>query len=286
MVGPQAVLTDADRRRLTSRARERGNLLVAAQPGPGRTSSSRSARARGRAWTRGRVPAQAPADGPARRAIRRLARHRAPGRAAAARSVVKNPRQVEKPRPDSGSSDERRGHGHAHSGPVGAGLAGDRRDGRCPDPRPRADGHARRSPRPRGLGHRRAQGVRRGCDAVGRRSAVPRSSSSTRTTPATRASSSPSPSPPRRSSRASRSRARPAAPALGRPARYHGTEDRLAQVLVERVAQDTGHESQVGVADGILAAVLGLGPRSSCPRGPRAPTSPHGRWASWRTSSW
>ncbi|MBM7477562.1 DNA polymerase Y family protein [Oerskovia jenensis] len=43
----------------------------------------------------------------------------------------------------------------------------------------------------------------------------------------------------------------------GGPARYHGTEERLAQVLVERVAADTGHESQVGVADGILAAVLG-----------------------------
>lgn len=35
VVGPQAALTDADRRRLTSRARERGNLLVAAQPWAG-----------------------------------------------------------------------------------------------------------------------------------------------------------------------------------------------------------------------------------------------------------
>jgi len=35
VVGPQAALTDADRRRLTSRARERGSLLVAAQPWAG-----------------------------------------------------------------------------------------------------------------------------------------------------------------------------------------------------------------------------------------------------------
>lgn len=39
-------------------------------------------------------------------------------------------------------------------------------------------------------------------------------------------------------------------------ARYHGSEETLAQALVERVAQATGHECQVGVADGFLAAVL------------------------------
>ncbi len=53
----------------------------------------------------------------------------------------------------------------------------------------------------------------------------------------------------------------------GGPARYHGTEERLAQVLVERVAQDTGHESQVGVADGILAAVLAARASAVVPAG-------------------
>ncbi|MHA7132787.1 DNA polymerase Y family protein [Oerskovia turbata] len=53
----------------------------------------------------------------------------------------------------------------------------------------------------------------------------------------------------------------------GGPARYHGTEERLAQVLVERVAADTGHESQVGVADGILAAVLAARASSVVPAG-------------------
>ncbi|WP_125776532.1 Y-family DNA polymerase [Antribacter gilvus] len=39
-------------------------------------------------------------------------------------------------------------------------------------------------------------------------------------------------------------------------ARYHGSEEALAQALVEQVADRTGHECQVGVADGFLAAVL------------------------------
>jgi len=44
-------------------------------------------------------------------------------------------------------------------------------------------------------------------------------------------------------------------PASG-ASRYHGSDTALARALVERVAERTGHESQVGVADGILAAVL------------------------------
>ncbi|MBL0888096.1 Y-family DNA polymerase, partial [Myceligenerans indicum] len=39
-------------------------------------------------------------------------------------------------------------------------------------------------------------------------------------------------------------------------ARYHGSEQDLARELVEAVAAGTGHECQVGVADGFLAAVL------------------------------
>ncbi|MFI2295957.1 DNA polymerase Y family protein [Isoptericola sp. NPDC019571] len=42
----------------------------------------------------------------------------------------------------------------------------------------------------------------------------------------------------------------------GGAARYHGSELALAQALVGAVAARTGHESQVGVADGLLAAVL------------------------------
>lgn len=42
----------------------------------------------------------------------------------------------------------------------------------------------------------------------------------------------------------------------GGAARYHGSELALAQALVGAVAARTGHESQVGVADGVLAAVL------------------------------
>ncbi|MFE6970024.1 DNA polymerase Y family protein [Isoptericola sp. NPDC057653] len=42
----------------------------------------------------------------------------------------------------------------------------------------------------------------------------------------------------------------------GGAARYHGSELALAQALVGAVAARTGYESQVGVADGLLAAVL------------------------------
>lgn len=44
-------------------------------------------------------------------------------------------------------------------------------------------------------------------------------------------------------------------PALG-ASRYHGSEEVLAQRIVETIAERTGYESQVGVADGILAALL------------------------------
>lgn len=42
----------------------------------------------------------------------------------------------------------------------------------------------------------------------------------------------------------------------GGAARYHGTEDALAERLVSEVAARTGHECQVGTADGLLASVL------------------------------
>lgn len=42
----------------------------------------------------------------------------------------------------------------------------------------------------------------------------------------------------------------------GGAARYHGSEEDLARELTEQVAVRTGHECQVGVADGYLAAVL------------------------------
>ncbi|MGW8567620.1 DNA polymerase Y family protein [Isoptericola sp. NPDC055881] len=42
----------------------------------------------------------------------------------------------------------------------------------------------------------------------------------------------------------------------GGAARYHGSELALAQALAGAVAARTGHECQVGVADGLLAAVL------------------------------
>ncbi|BDZ43705.1 hypothetical protein GCM10025865_30040 [Paraoerskovia sediminicola] len=38
--------------------------------------------------------------------------------------------------------------------------------------------------------------------------------------------------------------------------RYHGSEEALAEALVTRVVERTGYESQVGIADGVLAAVL------------------------------
>lgn len=40
------------------------------------------------------------------------------------------------------------------------------------------------------------------------------------------------------------------------PARYIGAEDALADLLVGRVAEETGAECQVGIADGALAAIL------------------------------
>jgi len=39
-------------------------------------------------------------------------------------------------------------------------------------------------------------------------------------------------------------------------ARFHGSEAELARLLVERVADATGHECRAGIADGMLAAVL------------------------------
>lgn len=39
-------------------------------------------------------------------------------------------------------------------------------------------------------------------------------------------------------------------------ARFHGSEGELVRLLVERVADATGHECRVGIADGVLAAVL------------------------------
>lgn len=39
-------------------------------------------------------------------------------------------------------------------------------------------------------------------------------------------------------------------------ARFHGTEEALAERLVSAVAERTGHECQVGTADGLLAAIL------------------------------
>ena len=100
VVGPQAALTDADRRRLTSRARERGNLLVAAQPWAG---AHVVLTVRAGTWS-----GMDQGAGYLRR--RRLTVERS-GRAGAARSIerqvelplrahaVKNPRQVEKTPP-------------------------------------------------------------------------------------------------------------------------------------------------------------------------------------------
>ena len=39
-------------------------------------------------------------------------------------------------------------------------------------------------------------------------------------------------------------------------ARFHGSEEALAEALVTRVAEDAGCESAVGIADGLLAAVM------------------------------
>lgn len=53
-------------------------------------------------------------------------------------------------------------------------------------------------------------------------------------------------------------------------ARYHGSEQDLARELVEAVARDTGHECQVGVADGFLAAVLAARDETVVPPGTSA----------------
>lgn len=42
----------------------------------------------------------------------------------------------------------------------------------------------------------------------------------------------------------------------GGATRFHGTEESLAERLVSAVAERTGHECQVGTADGLLAAIL------------------------------
>ncbi|ROS74349.1 DNA polymerase Y family protein [Cellulomonas sp. PhB143] len=61
----------------------------------------------------------------------------------------------------------------------------------------------------------------------------------------------------------------------GGASRYHGSEGALAEALVSRVADRTGYESQVGVADGILAAVLAArGDRVVAPGGSAAYLAP------------
>ncbi|GIJ00246.1 protein ImuB [Sediminihabitans luteus] len=62
----------------------------------------------------------------------------------------------------------------------------------------------------------------------------------------------------------------------GGPARYHGSETALAEALVARVVERTGDEAQVGVADGILAAVLAArGDRVVAPGGSPAYLAGH-----------
>jgi protein ImuB len=56
----------------------------------------------------------------------------------------------------------------------------------------------------------------------------------------------------------------------GGASRYHGSDVALAEALVARVVESTGHEAQVGVADGILAAVLAARSSSSVPPGESA----------------
>ncbi|MGC5166091.1 DNA polymerase Y family protein [Luteimicrobium sp. DT211] len=51
------------------------------------------------------------------------------------------------------------------------------------------------------------------------------------------------------------------------PARYHGSEEALAEALADAVARGAGHECHVGVADGILAAVLAAREQRVVPRG-------------------
>ena len=61
----------------------------------------------------------------------------------------------------------------------------------------------------------------------------------------------------------------------GGASRYHGSEDALAEQLVDAVAAGSGHECAVGTADGLLAAVLATrtGARGAA-RWRRRPTSP------------
>ncbi|WNB86830.1 hypothetical protein [Cellulomonas sp. ATA003] len=66
-------------------------------------------------------------------------------------------------------------------------------------------------------------------------------------------------------------------PAAG-ASRYHGSEQALAERLVTVVAESTGHECQVGVADGLLAAVLAARSSRVVPAGRRERSSR--RWAS------
>lgn len=49
--------------------------------------------------------------------------------------------------------------------------------------------------------------------------------------------------------------------------RYHGSDESLMDALVSAVAVATGHEAHVGVADGLLAAVLGARDAISIPAG-------------------
>lgn len=53
----------------------------------------------------------------------------------------------------------------------------------------------------------------------------------------------------------------------GGAARFHGTEDLLAERLVSAVAERTGHECQVGTADGLLAALVAARVEQRVPAG-------------------
>ncbi|MEV7971624.1 DNA polymerase Y family protein [Cellulomonas sp. NPDC089187] len=56
----------------------------------------------------------------------------------------------------------------------------------------------------------------------------------------------------------------------GGAARFHGTEDLLAERLVSAVADHTGHECQVGTADGLLAALVAARAEQRVPVGESA----------------
>lgn len=56
----------------------------------------------------------------------------------------------------------------------------------------------------------------------------------------------------------------------GGAARFHGTEDVLAERLVSAVAERTGHECQVGTADGLLAALVAARSEQRVPAGESA----------------